>query len=166
MCSSDLLYLRNVKQILRAAQPPFDERAYGYANLTDLLRAAGKDGLVRVDRDRQGVIRVFQGNLAVPVAESPVAEVVDVAAEPVANAVEIVEAATGEGSIVVDGGHEDGVGGLAHPALVVADGVDDVVVLGKGVEQQSCIVQGRVGAHAERGQHGMRRIADERDAAR
>ena len=54
------------------------------------------DGLVRVDRDRQGVIRVFQGNLAVPVAESPVAEVVDVAAEPVANAVEIVEAAPAE----------------------------------------------------------------------
>ena len=58
------LYLRNVKQIIRQTNPSFDERAYGFANLVDLLRAAHKDGLVRVDRDRQGVIRVFQGNLA------------------------------------------------------------------------------------------------------
>lgn len=54
------LYLRNVKQVMRAATPPFDERAYGFANLTDLLRAAHKDNLVRMERDRQGVIRVFQ----------------------------------------------------------------------------------------------------------
>ncbi len=60
------LYLRNVKQIIRQTSPSFDERAYGFANLVDLLRAAHKDGLVRVDRDRQGVIRVFQGSLAEP----------------------------------------------------------------------------------------------------
>lgn len=60
------LYLRNVKQFMRAATPPFDERAYGFANLTDLLRAAHKDNLVRMERDRQGVIRVFQGT-SVPV---------------------------------------------------------------------------------------------------
>jgi len=41
------LYLRNVKQFMRAATPPFEERAYGFANLTDLLRAAQKDGVVR-----------------------------------------------------------------------------------------------------------------------
>jgi hypothetical protein len=55
------LYLRNVKQLLRQARPSFDERAYGFANLVDLLRAAHKEGAVRVERDRQGVIRVFQG---------------------------------------------------------------------------------------------------------
>jgi len=58
------LYLRNVKQVMRAATPPFDERAYGFANLTDLLRAAHKDNLVRMERDRQGVIRVFQSSNA------------------------------------------------------------------------------------------------------
>jgi uncharacterized LabA/DUF88 family protein len=57
------MYLRNVKQVLRQTAPAFDERAYGFANLVDLLRAAHKDGLVRVDRDRQGVIRIFQGSL-------------------------------------------------------------------------------------------------------
>lgn len=61
------LYLRNVKQVMRAATPPFDERAYGFANLTDLLRAAHKDNLVRMERDRQGVIRVFQSGSAAPV---------------------------------------------------------------------------------------------------
>ena len=63
------LYLRNVKQFMRAATPPFEERAFGFANLTDLLRAAHKDNVVRMERDRQGVIRVFQGNAAVANAE-------------------------------------------------------------------------------------------------
>jgi uncharacterized LabA/DUF88 family protein len=58
------LYLRNVKQVIKQARPGFDERAYGFANLADLLRAAHRDNLVRVDRDRQGVIRVFQGSAA------------------------------------------------------------------------------------------------------
>jgi uncharacterized LabA/DUF88 family protein len=58
------MYLRNVKQLLRQASPDFDERAYGFGNLVDLLRAAGREGLVRVDRDRQGVIRVFQGQVS------------------------------------------------------------------------------------------------------
>jgi uncharacterized LabA/DUF88 family protein len=55
------MYLRNVQQLLRDARPSFDVRAYGFGTLVDLLRAAHRDGVVRVDRDRQGVIRVFQG---------------------------------------------------------------------------------------------------------
>jgi uncharacterized LabA/DUF88 family protein len=62
------LYLRNVKQLIRQTRPAFDERAYGFANLADLLRAAHRDNIVRVDRDRQGVIRVFQGSAKPPVA--------------------------------------------------------------------------------------------------
>jgi hypothetical protein len=67
------LYLRQVKQIVRAQNPPFDERAYGFASLVDLLRAAHKEGAFRVERDRQGVIRVFQAGSAglVPAAPSP-----------------------------------------------------------------------------------------------
>jgi hypothetical protein len=55
------LYLRNVKQILRQAAPPLDERAYGFAQITDLVRAAQREGFLRVERDRQGVVRVSQG---------------------------------------------------------------------------------------------------------
>ncbi len=68
------MYLRNVQQVLRDARPSFDVRAYGFGTLVDLLRAAHRDGVVRVDRDRQGVIRVFQGapqTAASPVAPSP-----------------------------------------------------------------------------------------------
>ena len=55
------IYLRHVKQMLRQSNPSFDERAYGFANLTDLVRAAQKDGWLRVDRDRQGGVRIFRG---------------------------------------------------------------------------------------------------------
>ena len=67
------MYLRNVKQIFKQAVPVFDERTYGYGSLVDLLRAAQKEGLVRLDRDRQGVVRVFKGSASVePPAIVPV----------------------------------------------------------------------------------------------
>ena len=53
------MYLRNVKQILRAGS--FDERRYGFGGLLDLLKACQREGLVRVERDRRGGLRVFQG---------------------------------------------------------------------------------------------------------
>jgi uncharacterized LabA/DUF88 family protein len=56
------MYLRNVKQILRQADGGFDERRYGFGGLMDLLRACQKEGLVRVERDRRGGLRVFQGS--------------------------------------------------------------------------------------------------------
>jgi uncharacterized LabA/DUF88 family protein len=56
------MYLRNVKQVLRGVDPTFDERRYGFANLVDLLRAAQREGLVRIERNRQGALRVFPGN--------------------------------------------------------------------------------------------------------
>jgi uncharacterized LabA/DUF88 family protein len=61
------MYLRNVKQILRAGN--FDERRYGFGGLMDLLKACQRDGLVRIERDRRGGLRVFQGpNLARPIS--------------------------------------------------------------------------------------------------
>ena len=80
------MYVRNVKQICRQAQPTFDERAYGFGNLVDLLRAAHKENLVRVDRDRQGVVRVFQGASAAipvpPIVDLPAEDVVEPVTEP------------------------------------------------------------------------------------
>jgi len=72
------LYLRNVKQLIREVSPSFDERAYGFGNLADLLRAAHRDGVVRVDRDRQGVIRVFEGANLARVPESAPVSATDV----------------------------------------------------------------------------------------
>ena len=53
------MYLRNVKQILRTGN--LDERKYGFGGLMDLLKACQRDGFVRIERDRRGGLRVFQG---------------------------------------------------------------------------------------------------------
>jgi len=71
------MYVRQAKQFLRNAIDGFDERKYGFASVVDLLRAAGKEGVLRIERDRQGAVRVFPGpNLtarpAAPRFEEPV----------------------------------------------------------------------------------------------
>jgi len=53
------MYLRNAKQILRAGG--FDERRYAFGGLLELLKACQREGLVRIERDRRGGLRVFQG---------------------------------------------------------------------------------------------------------
>jgi len=57
------MYVRQVKQYLRGVDPTFDERKFGFHGLNDLLRACQREGLFRVERDRQGVVRFFQGNV-------------------------------------------------------------------------------------------------------
>jgi hypothetical protein len=55
------MYIRNVKQLLRAADSSFDERRYGFGGLMDLLRACQREALMRLERDRRGGLRVFPG---------------------------------------------------------------------------------------------------------
>ena len=90
------LYLRTVKQVLRSQTPPFDERAYGFPSLVDLLRASHKEGAFRVERDRQGVIRVFQsGSAGLAAVKAPAAAQAPAMDEPVASPeLEPVESAT------------------------------------------------------------------------
>ena len=47
------MYLRNVKQLLRAAEGGFDERRYGFTGLIDLLRACQREALLRLSRTRR-----------------------------------------------------------------------------------------------------------------
>ena len=61
------MYVRQAKQFLRNVDPNFDERKFGFGNITDLFRACQREGLFRVERDRQGVIRLFPGNVMQPV---------------------------------------------------------------------------------------------------
>ena len=61
------MYVRQVKQFLRGVDPTFDERNFGFQSLNDLLRACQREGLFRMERDRQGVMRFFQGNVMRPV---------------------------------------------------------------------------------------------------
>jgi uncharacterized protein (TIGR00288 family) len=83
------MYVRQAKQYLRGAIEGFDEKNYGFASLVDLLRAAGKEGVLRIERDRQGAVRVFAGPKLTappvqPVDVEQVAELPIVDAEPVA----------------------------------------------------------------------------------
>jgi len=66
------MYLRNVKQLLRATEGGFDERRYGFTGLIDLLRACQRDGLVRLERDRRGGLRVLRGPALQQTGPSPV----------------------------------------------------------------------------------------------
>ncbi len=60
------MYIRQAKQFLRNVDISFDERKYGFASLVDLMRACQRDGLFRIERDRQGVMRLFPGNVMQP----------------------------------------------------------------------------------------------------
>ncbi len=67
------LYLRNVKQLLRAEEPNFDEQQFGFGSIVDLLRAGQNQNWLRLQRDRRGALRVFippTGNGA-PASASP-----------------------------------------------------------------------------------------------
>jgi len=69
------MYLRNVKQFLKSVDSSFDERRLGFSSIHELVREAQRAGLFRMERDRQGVLRVFPGDrLAGSVADEPVIE--------------------------------------------------------------------------------------------
>ena len=55
------MYVRQARQFMRSVDGTFDERKFGFSNLVDLLRAAQRDGLFRMERDRQGSVRLFPG---------------------------------------------------------------------------------------------------------
>ena len=59
------LYVRGVKQFIKSVEPDFDERDYGFSGLLDALRHCQKAGVLRLERNRQGVLRVFPGDAIV-----------------------------------------------------------------------------------------------------
>ena len=63
------MYIRQLKQFLRGVDAAFDERKYGFETLGDLMRACQRDGLLRIERDRQGGMRIFPGTVA-PAADA------------------------------------------------------------------------------------------------
>ncbi len=94
------MYIRNVKQIIKANDPTFDERRYGFTGILDFLRSCQREGLFRLERDRNGGVRVFpaaglQQTVAVA-AEEPslplAADIADAATEEAGDAVMAAEA--------------------------------------------------------------------------
>jgi uncharacterized protein (TIGR00288 family) len=123
------LYVRQAKQYLKANLEGFDERKYGFANVVDLLRAAGKEGVLRVERDRHGAIRLFPGaNLGErrpgpeELAQADMAAAEDVTVSEVAVATEM----SGQDGVVEDA--EVAVVEVADVALP-AEPVEDVPII-------------------------------------
>ena len=114
------MYVRQVKQFLRNVDASFDERRFGFGSLVDLLRACQREGLFRIERDRQGVMRVFAGNVMQPAPEvgSPVEEA-DVRAEP-------VEAAAGTWAAAPEGAASEVVEGAVVQEVAAPPPVVDV----------------------------------------
>ncbi len=52
------MYVRHLAQGLRAVDPSFDEETYGFRTLTELMHLGQREGLLRMQRDRQGAWRV------------------------------------------------------------------------------------------------------------
>ena len=80
------MYLRQFKQFMRTFDETFDERRYGFDGLLDALRFGQREGLFRLDRGRQGGVRVHPGaqyqKLTASSEALPVADVVAAGESP------------------------------------------------------------------------------------
>jgi uncharacterized protein (TIGR00288 family) len=78
------MYLRNLRQFLKSADAGFDEHRLGFSSIHELVREAQRAGLFRVERDRQGVLRIFPGERIAPSpAEEAAIEASPAGEEPV-----------------------------------------------------------------------------------
>jgi hypothetical protein len=65
------MYVRQFKQFMKTLDENFDERRYGFAGIVDALRFGQREGLFRLDRDRQGGVRVHPGAQYLALTKSP-----------------------------------------------------------------------------------------------
>jgi uncharacterized LabA/DUF88 family protein len=73
------IYVRHLAQGIRAIDPDFDEQTYGFRTLTELMYLGQREGVLRMQRDRQGAWRISP---ITPSAAEPARERTDVPAEP------------------------------------------------------------------------------------
>jgi hypothetical protein len=118
------MYIRQVRQYLRTADETFDERKFGFAGIVEFLRACQKEGLLRLDRDRQGVLRVFPG----PQFSRPASPVGGVVPETIEEGIEAQPSGSEPRSARVPGDEP-----------IVADIVADIVV-----DDAALVVDGEV----------------------
>jgi uncharacterized LabA/DUF88 family protein len=87
------MYLRNLKQFIRSVDSRFDERRYGFASLHDVVRQAQRENVLRVERNRQGILRIFPGErlyeiIEPELVEQPQAGAPEIEAEPLTDVLE------------------------------------------------------------------------------
>jgi uncharacterized LabA/DUF88 family protein len=97
------LYLRQVKQILRSVDESFDERRYGFTGIVEALRYCQREGLFRLDRDRQGVLRVYPGPVLQRASTAAPQHAIDTDATPAGAAVASIEDDDNRGNRIQSG---------------------------------------------------------------
>jgi uncharacterized protein (TIGR00288 family) len=147
------MYVRQAKQFLKARIEGFDERKYGFASVVDVLRAAAKDGVLKLERDRHGAFRVFAGpKLTTPpqsrieVEEPPI----DVAGEVIAEQLPVEEGESIREAPIVDAEPmetpEPVAVAMAEAEAVVEDGSAEVAQPPKkGARKRKAAPRTRVG---------------------
>jgi nitrate reductase beta subunit len=55
------MYVRQFKQFLRANDKSLEEQGNGHGTVLDWIRACQRAGILRLERDRRGQMRVFPG---------------------------------------------------------------------------------------------------------
>ena len=64
--------MRHVLKALRTEEKDFKEQSYGFRNLLDLLHFGERQGVLRLERDRRGVLKIFPTvQAAEPTAAEP-----------------------------------------------------------------------------------------------
>jgi hypothetical protein len=81
-----------VKQFIKNALPNFDEHRYGFHSFLEAVRSGQRAGLFRLERNRQGILRVYPGNQIAQMqrpmggrsgeAPAPLVEIYDVENDP------------------------------------------------------------------------------------
>ncbi|HET7841843.1 MAG TPA: NYN domain-containing protein [Terriglobia bacterium] len=112
------LYMRHIRQGLKAAGHDFEERRLGFRGTLDLLHSAERAGLLRLTRDRNGALRIFPTSAvtstAIPAemvpggaAEATTSPEMSGAAEASGQAVESIEPPTSLAEVVEAGAVEE-----------------------------------------------------------
>jgi uncharacterized LabA/DUF88 family protein len=106
------MYLRQIKQFIRASHPDFDDRKYG--SIVDLMRACQKEGLIRLERDRQGGLRVFSATGPAGASGNAGAQAADAAPPAVPSSANVYRPKSVTfGWVIGDDGEEAGEGASA-----------------------------------------------------
>jgi uncharacterized LabA/DUF88 family protein len=124
------LYMRHIRQALRAANKDFDERRYGFRGFLDLLHQGQREGLFHLQRDRRGVWRIFPAGTS--------------AAEPMAPAAVQPESAAG-----AEFPGEPEISAMSSAAEPIAEAIDEPDLITPEVDWSEPVFGGAEEAAAE-----------------
>ncbi len=123
------LYLRQIRQGMRAADKSFDEKRLGVRGILDLLHEGQREGWLRLQRDRKGILRILPASsapassLGSPAATQPFTETAAAAGmESASPSADAAEKATAEPQVVT--GAEAPPFELSSPVIEEAAGLE------------------------------------------